>query len=70
MTTVYNNPAEFTDEAVDGFVDLYAGHVRRVPGGVVRRSRPAGGKVAVITGGGSGHYPAFCCMSSRTSRVR
>lgn len=60
MTTVYNDPAEFTDEAVEGFVDLHADRLRRVPGGVVRRTRPAGGKVAVIAGGGSGHYPAFC----------
>lgn len=60
MTTIYNDPAEFTDEAVEGFVDLYANRVRRVAGGVVRRSRPESGKVAVITGGGSGHYPAFC----------
>lgn len=60
MTTLYSDPAEFTDEALEGFVDLYADRVRRVPGGVVRRTRPAGGRVAVITGGGSGHYPAFC----------
>ena len=24
------------------------------------RTRPAPGKVAVVIGGGSGHYPAFC----------
>ena len=60
MTTIYNDPAEFTDEAVEGFVDLYSDRVRRVPGGVVRRTRPARAKVAVLAGGGSGHYPAFC----------
>lgn len=60
MTTLYTNPAEFTDEATAGFVDLYSDYVRRVPGGVVRRYRPAAPKVAVIVGGGSGHYPAFC----------
>ena len=32
---------------------------RAGPGGVVRANEPPG-KVAVVTGGGSGHYPAFC----------
>ncbi len=59
MTTICNDPAEFTDEAVEGFVDLYPRYVRRVMGGVVRAHRPARPKVAVLVGGGSGHYPAF-----------
>lgn len=59
MTTIYTDPAEFTDHAVDGFVDLYADRLRRVEGGVVRRFRPGTPKVAVLVGGGSGHYPAF-----------
>ena len=33
--------------------------VRQVPGGAVRRRRPRAPKVAVLVGGGSGHYPAF-----------
>jgi len=34
----------------------------RVPGasGVMRAGGPSEGKVSVIIGGGSGHYPAFC----------
>lgn len=60
MTTIYNRAEEFTDEAVDGFVDLHSATLRKVPGGVVRRGRPAKPKVAVLVGGGSGHYPAFC----------
>ncbi len=59
MTTIYNDPAEFTDEAVTGFVDLYSDRVKRVTGGVVRAKRPRQPKVAVLVGGGSGHYPAF-----------
>jgi dihydroxyacetone kinase len=31
-----------------------------VPGGVVRASRTPTSKVAVVVGGSSGHYPAFC----------
>lgn len=50
VTTICNDPAEFTDEAVEGFVDLYPRYVRRVMGGVVRAHRPARPKVAVLEG--------------------
>lgn len=59
MTTIHNDPADFTAEAVAGFVDLHADRVRRVPGGVVRTDISPTPKVAVLVGGGSGHYPAF-----------
>jgi D-erythrulose 4-kinase len=59
MTRIFDDPAQFTDNMLDGFVQLHAGYVTRVPGGVARATgRP--GKAAVIVGGGSGHYPAFC----------
>ena len=58
MTTIFNDPAEFCDDQLDGFVDLYSDRLRKVAGGVVRlpQGEP---EVAVIVGGGSGHYPAF-----------
>ncbi|HET7665311.1 MAG TPA: dihydroxyacetone kinase family protein [Mycobacterium sp.] len=59
MTRLFNEPAEFADEMLDGFVAAHANLVRRVPGGVVRTSPTSDGKVAVVVGGGSGHYPAF-----------
>ncbi|HZE41912.1 MAG TPA: dihydroxyacetone kinase family protein, partial [Stackebrandtia sp.] len=61
MTRLYNDPAAFAGDAVDGFCDAYARYVRRVPGasGVMRASGRRQGKVNVILGGGSGHYPAF-----------
>ncbi len=59
MTYLYNDPADFADELVDGFVAANSRWVRRVPGGVVRAGRPHPGQVAVVIGGGSGHYPAF-----------
>lgn len=59
MTRIFNNPADFAEEALAGFCDLHSGLVRQVPGGAVRRHRPAAPKVAVLAGGGSGHYPAF-----------
>lgn len=59
MTKIFNDPAEFAEEALAGFCDLHSALVRQVPGGAVRRYRPARPKVAVLAGGGSGHYPAF-----------
>ncbi len=44
---------------VDGFVAANRMWVRRVPGGVARSTRTPEGQVAVVIGGGSGHYPAF-----------
>ncbi|WNB86607.1 dihydroxyacetone kinase family protein [Cellulomonas sp. ATA003] len=60
MSVLSNDPAEFADEALRGFVDAYSDVVTLVPGGVVRATATPPGKVAVVVGGGSGHYPAFC----------
>lgn len=60
MTRLFDDPATFSDDALDGFADAYAGFVSRVPGGVIRADAPPAAKVAVVIGGGSGHYPAFC----------
>ncbi|AXJ09172.1 dihydroxyacetone kinase family protein [Arthrobacter sp. PM3] len=59
MTRIFNDPSEFAEEALAGFCDVHADLVRQVPGGAVRRHRPGRPKVAVLAGGGSGHYPAF-----------
>ncbi|MFT4042197.1 MAG: dihydroxyacetone kinase family protein [Gordonia sp. (in: high G+C Gram-positive bacteria)] len=59
MTRLWNDPADFADEMVAGFVAANRRHVRRVPGGVVRSTVSPQGQVAVVIGGGSGHYPAF-----------
>src|SRR4051794_9686033 len=59
MTRLFNDPTRFADELTEGFVAAYQRSVRRVPGGVIRATRSATPTVAVITGGGSGHYPAF-----------
>ena len=60
MTRLYDDPASFTEDMVAGFTAAHPEHVRAVPGGVARARRARRGKVAVVTGGGSGHYPAFC----------
>jgi D-erythrulose 4-kinase len=59
MTYLYNDPVDFADELIDGFVAANGRWVRRVHGGVVRNAQPVPGQVAVVIGGGSGHYPAF-----------
>jgi dihydroxyacetone kinase len=59
MTRLFNDPVEFADEMIDGFVAANKNHVRRVSGGVVRSTRTPEGTVALVVGGGSGHYPAF-----------
>src|SRR5829696_1656148 len=60
MTKLYDDPASFSNDLLAGFLDVYAGRVVGVPGGVVRATETPPGKVAVVVGGGSGHYPAFC----------
>lgn len=58
MTRLFNDPHDFPLELLEGFVAAYPDHVTAVTGGVVRAI--AYDEVAVIVGGGTGHYPAFC----------
>ena len=60
MTKLFNDPARFTEDMLVGFLDANSKYVTGVPGGVVRANQTPPGKVAVVIGGGSGHYPAFC----------
>ncbi|WP_457587982.1 dihydroxyacetone kinase family protein [Ensifer canadensis] len=59
MTTIFDAPEDFAVTALAGFSSIYARNVRLVKGGVVRSTKVPKGKVAVVIGGGSGHYPAF-----------
>ncbi|MBC7298053.1 MAG: dihydroxyacetone kinase subunit DhaK, partial [Demequina sp.] len=59
MSYLQNNAADFAAESAAGFVAAHRGLVRRVEGGVVRVGATPAGQVAVVIGGGSGHYPAF-----------
>jgi dihydroxyacetone kinase len=60
MTHLFNDPARFTEDMLVGFLDAHGRYAVGVPGGVVRAHQTRPGKVAVVIGGGSGHYPAFC----------
>ncbi len=59
--TTLSDPATFKERWVDGMCAAYARTVRRAPDafGVLSNAAPRPGKVAVIVGGGCGHYPAF-----------
>ncbi len=59
MTRLFNEPSAFADEMIEGFVASHGRWVRRVSGGVIRNTRSTPDTVALVIGGGSGHYPAF-----------
>ena len=61
MTHIYNDPAEFPNDVIKGFAAAYPQHVQRVEGasGFVRAGGALEGKVSLVIGGGSGHYPSY-----------
>lgn len=59
MRRLHNDPVDFADEMIDGFVAANSAQVRRVSGGVIRNTASNPDAVALVIGGGSGHYPAF-----------
>jgi dihydroxyacetone kinase len=64
MTRIFNDPTQFKDQMIEGFVAAYGRFVEKIPeaSGVMVKGGPIPGKVSVLIGGGSGHYPAFCGM--------
>ena len=61
MQRLLNEASQFREEMIGGYTAAYGRYLRRVPGasGVIANGAPAPGKVGVVVGGGSGHYPAF-----------
>jgi dihydroxyacetone kinase len=59
MTRLFNRPSDFAAELAEGFAAVHSDKVRQVPGGVLRNTQCPAQSVAVVIGGGSGHYPAF-----------
>jgi D-erythrulose 4-kinase len=59
MAYLLNAPSDFAGEAVAGFVAAHADAIVAVDGGVAVRSPSPQRQVSLVTGGGSGHYPAF-----------
>lgn len=61
MQRILNNPDQIVDDMLKGFLKVHADLVAPVenPKVVKARTAPVKGKVGVVTGGGSGHKPAF-----------
>ena len=59
MTRVFDRPEDFAAAALSGFCAAHADRVAAVPHGAVRAAPGPDGKVTLLVGGGSGHYPAF-----------
>lgn len=61
MKKFINDPFEVVDEMLEGFLSVHDRYVRKLPEAraVVRIDAPIQGKVGLVTGGGSGHKPAF-----------
>lgn len=62
MRKVINNPENFVEEVIEGIILAYGDKLRLLNGDtrVILRNPPAReGKVAIVTGGGSGHLPVF-----------
>jgi dihydroxyacetone kinase len=59
MTHVLNSLKSFKDDVVEGLVRAYPLLVERIPdaSGVRAVESPQTGRVSVLIGGGSGHYP-------------
>lgn len=61
MANVLNSPETFRAAFIDGLVRAYPQWVEPIPGasGVRAAGAPFRGRVSILIGGGSGHYPAF-----------
>lgn len=61
MQKVINNPQKVVDEMLEGYLKVYSDIIERTGNPrVIKYNRvPIDGKVGIVTGGGSGHKPAF-----------
>ena len=62
MKKILNQPKDFVPEMLDGLLKAYPAQLDYTAGDVhciVRKDAPVQGKVALATGGGSGHLPVF-----------
>jgi dihydroxyacetone kinase-like protein len=61
MKKFINDPYDVVDEMLEGFVEVHSQYVRRLETArvLVKRDAPVVDKVGIVSGGGSGHKPAF-----------
>ncbi|MDO5641711.1 MAG: dihydroxyacetone kinase subunit DhaK [Paracoccus sp. (in: a-proteobacteria)] len=68
MQRFINDPDDLVDETVSGFVKAHRHLVHSLPENprvVVSNAAPVAGRVGIVTGGGSGHEPAFIGYTGR-----
>jgi len=58
---IINDPMAFVDEMLEGILAAHPSQLKAAndPRAIVRADAPVQGKVAILTGGGSGHLPVF-----------
>ena len=62
MKTFYNNDENYVNEMLEGILYAHPGMLKKVSGeirAIARADAPVKDKVAIATGGGSGHLPVF-----------
>lgn len=61
MKKYINDPNKVVDEMLEGFCDAHSDVLEKLPDSrvLIRKGVPFKGKVGLVTGGGSGHKPAF-----------
>ena len=62
MKTFYNNDENYINEMLEGILSVHPDMLKKVGGeirAIARADSPIEGKVAIATGGGSGHLPVF-----------
>ena len=62
MKKILNNPNDFVNEMLEGMLTAHPdqlSYAAEDPHCIVRGDAPVAGKVAIATGGGSGHLPVF-----------
>ena len=61
MKKIINDPMAFVDEMLEGILAAHPSQLKAAndPRAIVRADAPVQGKVAILTGGGSGHLPVF-----------
>jgi len=62
MKKIINDPFNVVNETIGGILKAHPNHLKEVPGSeraLMRADGPIMNKVAIVTGGGSGHIPVF-----------
>lgn len=63
---ILNNPENIVNEMIDGMVLSHPELIKRIPEtGIIQRTLEKTGKVAIVSGGGSGHEPAHAGFVGR-----